>query len=210
MAPKKTDPAETDQPPTAFERLAAVNVGPHTEKKSNLTYLSWAWAWDYLMRADPTASVEYLPPTFHGGETVMVHCAVTAFGTTRRMQLPVMDHRNKAIPTPDAFAINTAMQRCMVKAIAMHGLGLYIYAGEDVPRDADLTTPEDTAPALPAGYAQWVLDLEATAATGTAALQAAWTGSKNDWRALLTSREPETWARLKRTAAAVPVKDGAA
>jgi len=63
----------------------------------------------------------------------MVFCTVTAFGKTMTAQLPVMDFRNKAIPNPDAFAVNTAMQRCMVKAIALHGLGLYIYAGEDLP-----------------------------------------------------------------------------
>src|SRR6185437_1946882 len=56
-----------------------------------------------------------------------------AFGKSMTAQLPVMDHRNKAIANPDAFAVNTAMQRCLAKAIALHGLGLYIYAGEDLP-----------------------------------------------------------------------------
>jgi len=84
------------------------------------------------MRQDPTATWTY-PDPVRFGETVMVFCAVTAFGKTMQAQLPVMDYRNKAIPNPDAFAVNTAMQRCMVKAIALHGLGLYIYAGEDLP-----------------------------------------------------------------------------
>jgi hypothetical protein len=69
------------------------------------------------------------------GETVMVFCTVNAFGKSMTAQLPVMDYRNKAIPNPDAFAVNTAMQRCLAKAIALHGIGLYIYAGEDLPQE---------------------------------------------------------------------------
>jgi hypothetical protein len=115
-----------------YTKLAAINVNAHTEKKNNLTYLSWAWAVDQLLRADPLASWEYGEPVKFG-QTMMVFCTVTAFGKPMKMQLPVMDHRNKAIADPDAFAVNTAMQRCLVKAIALHGLGLYIYAGEDLP-----------------------------------------------------------------------------
>lgn len=116
-----------------FERLAAINVNEQIEKKNNLSYLSWAWAVDKLLRADPDATWEYGTPACFG-ETLMVFCAVTAFGKRMQAQLPVMDHRNKAIPNPDAFQVNTAMQRCLAKAIALHGLGLYIYAGEDVPQ----------------------------------------------------------------------------
>jgi len=120
-----------------FVTLAETDVGEHIEKKNNLSYLSWAWAVDQLLRADPAATWSYGAPA-NWGETVMVFCTVTAFGKPMTMQLPVMDHRNKAIPSPDAFAVNTAMMRCLVKAIALHGLGLYIYAGEDLP----LTEPE--------------------------------------------------------------------
>ncbi len=67
------------------------------------------------------------------GETMMVFCTVHAFGKSRTAQLPVMDFRNKAIHNPDAFSVNTAMQRCLAKAISLHGLGMYIYAGEDLP-----------------------------------------------------------------------------
>lgn len=115
-----------------YIKLAAIDCGGKIEKKNNLSYLSWAWAVDQLLRADPLAVWYYNEPTMWG-ETVMVSCTVTAFGVARTMQLPVMDHRNKAIPKPDAFAVNTAMQRCLVKAIALHGIGLYIYAGEDLP-----------------------------------------------------------------------------
>ena len=115
-----------------FAALAAINVNSKTEKKNGLTYLSWAWAVDQLMRRDPSASWTFGDPV-RWNETVMVSCTVTAFGKAMTAHLPVMDHRNKAIPNPDAFQANVAMQRCLVKAIALHGLGLYIYAGEDLP-----------------------------------------------------------------------------
>lgn len=115
-----------------FAALAAINVNDKTEKKNGLTYLSWAWAVDQLMRRDPSASWTFGEPA-RWNETVMVSCTVTAFGKPMTAHLPVMDHRNKAIPNPDAFQANVAMQRCLVKAIALHGIGLYIYAGEDLP-----------------------------------------------------------------------------
>jgi len=115
-----------------FQRLSAINVNDHVEKKNNLSYLSWAWAVAELLKADPMATWDYREPV-RWGDTVMVFCTVTAFGKAMTSQLPVMNHRNQAIANPDAFAVNTAMQRCLAKAIALHGLGLYIYAGEDIP-----------------------------------------------------------------------------
>lgn len=115
-----------------YTALASVNVNDKIEKKNGLSYLSWAWAVDQLLRADPSASWSYGEPV-RFGDTMMVSCTVTAFSKPMTMQLPVMNHRNQAIANPDAFAVNTAMQRCLVKAIALHGLGLYIYAGEDLP-----------------------------------------------------------------------------
>ena len=115
-----------------FTKLAAIDVGPHIEKKANLSYLSWAWAVDQLMRVDPAANWVFNDPKMYG-PTMMVSCTVTAFGKPITMHLPVMDHRNKAIANPDAFEVNKNMMRCLVKAIACHGLGLYIYAGEDLP-----------------------------------------------------------------------------
>lgn len=119
-----------------FEKLAKINVAEHIEKKNGLSYLSWVWAVDQLLRTDPAAAWFYGEPE-KWGETVMVFCTVTAFGKAMTAQLPVMDHKNKAIANPDAFAVNTAMMRCLVKAIALHGLGLYIYAGEDLPAGFD-------------------------------------------------------------------------
>lgn len=123
-----------------YAEIRKINVNDHIEKKNGLSYLSWAWAVDQLLMLDPTATWEYNEPK-QFGDTVMVFCTVTAFGKSMTAQLPVMDYRNKAIPNPDAFAVNTAMQRCLAKAIALHGLGLYIYAGEDLPDDDKVHAP---------------------------------------------------------------------
>ena len=117
-----------------YAKLAAINVGEHIEKKGQLSYLSWAWAVDQLLRQDPEANWEFNEPKYYG-ETVMVSVTVTAFGKPVTMQLPVMDNRNNAIVKPDARKISDSQMRCLVKAIACHGLGLYIYAGEDLPTD---------------------------------------------------------------------------
>jgi hypothetical protein len=117
-----------------YLELRKIDVSEHIEKKNNLSYLSWAWAVDTLLQQDPSATWEYKEPA-QFGETLMVFCSVTAFGKTMTAQLPVMDYRNKAIANPDAFSVNTAMQRCLAKAIALHGIGLYIYSGEDLPEN---------------------------------------------------------------------------
>ncbi|HEY4713985.1 MAG TPA: DUF1071 domain-containing protein [Aquirhabdus sp.] len=124
-----------------FIKLASLNVNDHVEKKGQLSYLSWAWAVDQLMRLDPSASwVFHDPQTF--GQSVMVSCTVTAFGKPMTMWLPVMDHRNKAIASPDAVDMNKNMMRCLTKCIAVHGLGLYIYAGEDLPEAQPEALPD--------------------------------------------------------------------
>jgi hypothetical protein len=114
-----------------YLELRNVDVSSKIEKKNNLSYLSWAWAVDTLLQYDESATWAYGQPVLFG-DTVMVFCTVTAFGKSMTAQLPVMDYRNKAIPNPDAFAVNTAMQRCLAKAIALHGLGLSLYVGEDL------------------------------------------------------------------------------
>ena len=118
-----------------FSELAKINVNAHVEKKNNLSYLSWAWAVDTLLKNAPLATWTYAEPKAFG-DTLMVFCTVKAFGKEMTAQLPVMDYKNKAIPNPDAMAVNTAMQRALAKAIALHGIGLYIYAGEDIPGEA--------------------------------------------------------------------------
>jgi len=132
-----------------YADIAAINVNTHTEKKGNLTYLSWAWAVDQLQRLAPDASWEYKEPTVFPDGTMMIYCTVQAFGRFRTAQLPVMDYKMKAIANPDAMAVNTAMQRCLAKAIALHGLGLYIYAGEDLPAGAEPTDPKAPVEAKP-------------------------------------------------------------
>jgi hypothetical protein len=128
-----------------FKELSKINVNQHTEKKNGLTYLSWAWAVSQLLEQDPTATWSYGEP-FKFGDTLMVFCTVTAFGKSMTSQLPVIDFRNKAIPNPDAMAVNTAMQRCLAKAIALHGIGLYIYAGEDLPEEDKVQAPQKVTP----------------------------------------------------------------
>jgi hypothetical protein len=115
-----------------YKELRQINVYDYIERKNGLAYLSWSWAVDQLLQLDESASWEYAEPRAFG-ETMMVFCTVHAFGKSRTAQLPVMDFRNKAIHNPDAFSVNTAMQRCLAKAISLHGLGMYIYAGEDLP-----------------------------------------------------------------------------
>jgi hypothetical protein len=140
----------------SFATLAAINVNDKTEKKNGLTYLSWAWAVDQLMRHDPMANWEFHAPVMFG-ETMMVSCTVTAFGKPITMHLPVMDHRNQAIKNPDAFQVNKNMMRCLVKAIACHGLGLYIYSGEDLP-EGEKDEHEDEDAKLLAQYQEAAQD----------------------------------------------------
>lgn len=120
------------------------NVNEHVEKKQNLSYLSWAWAWAEALKVDPAA--EFHVKTFRAADqtercwmdvngTAMVWVSVVLNNRTRECFLPVMDHRNKPITNPDAFQVNTAIMRCMTKCLALFGLGLYIYAGEDLPED---------------------------------------------------------------------------
>lgn len=124
-----------------YNKLRAINVSDKIEKKGNLSYLSWAWAVDTLLQNDPNATWVYGEPV-NFGDTLMVFCSVEAFGKVMTAQLPVMDHRNKAIANPDAFQVNVAMQRCLAKAIALHGIGLYIYNGEDLPEAPKMTREE--------------------------------------------------------------------
>ena len=142
----------------SIEKLLQTNVNGHTEKKNNLTYLSWAWAWAEALKADPAASykVEMFGDKCYMeiNGTAMVWVTVTLFGKPMTCQLPVMDGANKSIPLKgytatnkygkeyrvecDSFAVNTAIMRCMTKALSLHGLGLYIYAGEDLPEEGDV------------------------------------------------------------------------
>lgn len=118
-----------------FEELRKTDVSEYIEKKGQYNYLSWTYAVEQLLLKDPSATWVY-PEEKRYGKTLMVFCSVTAFGKTMTAQLAVMDNCHKAIENPDAVQVNRAMQRCLAKAIALHGIGLFIYAGEDLPPDA--------------------------------------------------------------------------
>ena len=138
-----------------IQDLLKLNVNEHTEKKNGLTYLSWAWAWAEALKADPKATFQVHlfgeKPYMEINGTAMVWVTVTLFEIPRMCMLPVMDHTNKPITIEgvatvnkygkevitklDSFNVNTAIMRCMTKALSLHGLGLYIYSGEDLPED---------------------------------------------------------------------------
>ena len=125
-----------------FNDLYAVNVNGHTEKKNNLTYLSWAWAWGEIKKRHPDANYTVYENAdgwnYHtDGRTCWVKTGVTVNGIEHIEYLPVMDYKNKSIPVENvtSFDVNKAIQRSLTKACARHGLGLYIYAGEDLPEE---------------------------------------------------------------------------
>lgn len=120
-----------------WKTLSAIDCGQHIEKKGNLSYLSWSWAWSTLMAHYPASEFQIHADEIHADGSVTVHCAVTVEGLTRKMWLPVMDHKNNSIKNPDSRKISDAKMRCLVKCIALFGLGLYIYAGEDLPHISD-------------------------------------------------------------------------
>lgn len=127
---------------TTFEKLNAINVNDKTEQKNGLTYLSWAFAWSSLKKVCPDATYTIYENAdgwnYHtDGRTCWVKTGVTADGIEHIEYLPVMDFRNKSIPLESitSFDVNKAIQRSLTKAVARHGLGLYIYAGEDLPEE---------------------------------------------------------------------------
>ena len=142
---------------SVFSTLNAVNCNEHVEKKGNLSYLSWAWAWQLVKAHYPKASYTiYESPDgwnyFTDGRTCWVKVGVTIEGLEHIEYLPVMDARNQSIPI-DAIVstdVNKAIQRALTKACARHGLGLYIYAGEDLPDAVDKAEPRQAKVQTPA------------------------------------------------------------
>lgn len=136
-----------------FEILNAINVNDKTEKKNGLTYLSWSFAWGEVKKLHHNATYTVYENAdgwnyFTDGKTCWVKTGVTIDGIEHIEYLPVMNHMNKSIPTANitSFDVNKAIQRSMTKAIARHGLGLYIYAGEDLPEEP---TKVDTQADMP-------------------------------------------------------------
>lgn len=127
-----------------FQKLNSIDVSGHQEKKNGLTYLSWAWAWGEVKKQHPEAVYTIYEAAngcfYHtDGNTCWVKTGVTVNGIEHIEYLPVMDNRNKSIPLKSvtSFDVNKSIQRCITKACARHGLGLYIYAGEDLPEDEE-------------------------------------------------------------------------
>ena len=152
---KKINKNKMENKKTTFELLSSINVNSKVEKKSGLTYLSWSFAWSETKKACPDATYKIGPTDYDEARGFMCHTEVTIAGETLEMWLPVMDGKNKSMKkTPysystrygdkqvDAattFDINKTIMRCLVKNLAMFGLGIYIYAGEDLPEGEALT-----------------------------------------------------------------------
>lgn len=137
-----------------FKELNAINVNKMTEKKGNLTYLSWAYAWQETMKVCPdmtrTVYESATGNNYHtDGKTAWVKVGITIGGQEHIDYLPIMDARNAALPIEKvtSFDVNKAIQRSTTKAIGLHGLGLYIYAGEDMP-DEEKTAKAPSEPAI--------------------------------------------------------------
>lgn len=158
---------------STYETLAAMNINEHVERKGKFSYLSWSWAVDSLRKADPKAT--WTVCRFDGLPYLKTDCgffvevAVTVDGITLSQIHPVLDNNNKPILAPNSFQINTSIQRCLVKAIALHGLGLYIYSGEDLP-NVEEDKPENVINLNDA----LVKKLNQAAKGGTQSLKAAW------------------------------------
>ena len=146
---------------TVWKTLSSIDVSSKAEKKGNLTYLSWAWAWGELMNHYPMATYtftewEYPDDTHYVTKDILVYpddtcsveCELRIGELTRNMWLPVMDYKNNAIANPTARQISDTKMRCLVKCMSMFGLGWYIYAGEDLPNSEASSAPvkNETAP----------------------------------------------------------------
>ena len=135
-----------------FSTLNNINVNDKAEKKNGLTYLSWAWAWGELKKLHADANYKIYENAdgwnyFTDGKTCWVKNGVIVNGIEHIEYLPIMDLRNKSISADavTSFDVNKAIQRSLTKACARHGLGLYIYAGEDLPESEDVPVPMATA-----------------------------------------------------------------
>ena len=128
---------------STWETLSKIDVSEHTEEKNGLTYLSWAWAWGKVKDNYPKARYvkriwdTELPYTKDDQGYAYVEVTVIIGDEEQSELMPVLDYKNQSVKNPNSFQVNTALQRCLAKCCAMHGLGHYIYAGEDLPMDLD-------------------------------------------------------------------------
>ncbi|MGX2956390.1 Sak single strand annealing protein [Ursidibacter arcticus] len=130
----------------AWDNLSSINVNDKVEKKNGLSYLSWAWAWGVLMGCYPESTYTLHQDKIMNDGSVMVGITLTIKENneefSRDMWLPVMNYSNRAIINPSSVEINKAYMRCLAKAVAMCGLGHYIYAGDDLPQEDDSQSPK--------------------------------------------------------------------
>ncbi len=139
---------QVETPKSVFETLVAIDVAKHIEKKGKFAYLSWSYAVRHLLSIYPDADwdvVEFDGLPYLKTETgFFVKTQVTVNGITRKQWHPVLNEKNSVIAAPTAFQINTSIQRCLTKCIGLHGLGLYIYNGEDMPGDISVINNDET------------------------------------------------------------------
>jgi hypothetical protein len=203
-----------------WDTLSKVDCSEHIEKKMNLSYLSWAWAWGVLMEHYPNAQFTFQAFTdelgimrdamFYPDGSASVHVTVSIGDLARSMWLPVMDNRNNAISNPTSRQISDAKMRCLVKCIAMFGLGHYIFAGEDLPSEkkesGSADKRDDTSNQPPNGESAeskdvvddkfieivetFIKDVETVES-----LEKFWTDNKDEFKKLKTTNE-ETYNTL--------------
>lgn len=125
-----------------WETLSKIDVNKHTEKKGKFTYLAWTWGWATLMEHYPQATYEFRENITYSDGSVEVWVDISIDEHTRSMWLPVMNHQNNSIQNPSSRDVSDTRMRCLVKGLAMFGLGHYIYAGESLPKGEDYTQEE--------------------------------------------------------------------
>ena len=204
---------------TVWDELSQVDCSEHTEKKGKLTYLSWAWAWGITMEHYPTASYKFesffvdqegtvLDTMFYPDGSASVHVTVSIDELTRSMWLPVMDFKNNAIANPNSRQISDAKMRCLVKCIAMFGLGHYVYAGEDLPPSSDeeeetekTEETKEVKEELPVNYKKFSESLIETATKmeeTVSGLESLWKSNKDTIKEL-KAKDEELYQKLVRS-----------
>ena len=161
-----------------WNTLSAIDVGDKIKEKNGLKFLSWAWAWGVLMEHYPDSKYEFDEPVMLPDGSCEIWVTVSVNGLERRMFLPVMDYKNKAIINPNSRDISDTRMRCLTKCLAMFGLGHYIYAGEDIPRESQETVDSRKKTAEYIGKAIFEQDKDAV---------------KEAWRELTEDEQKALW-----------------
>ena len=194
-----------------YKELAELNVNDHTEQKGKFTYLSWAWAHDYLAKLDPDfswelhefsadSSGEVLWPYMSTPAGCFVKVSVTFKGKTIAHTYPVLNHQNKSIPSDSvtAFDINNAQMRGFAKCCALHGLGLYIFAGEDLPQAPDISdVPAHKVQVIGGKFDGFTLGEIATKAGLAGMGYLYWMASQKSKDPMMAAKAQEVWEAHK-------------